>query len=195
MRPMCLPVLYVYIYIYIYIYIHTHENISTQIWINIYSIFIYTQVHMPKYIVKLTHKHIYFRIYCHHHIALLARISLTLTWHSSQLSITSGRSFRLQPVSLQSGCRLFLVGEPTLACLHEGNHWRMSLVSSFLLHQQCPTCLVHSISLIFELGGRWPYRCCFVGCCFQNIYMYMFNYLFVYIYIYIYIYIYTRLLA
>ena len=41
-------------------------------------------------------------------------------------------------------------------------------MSSFLLLQQCSACLVRLIWMVFEMGGRWPYSCCFVGCCFQD---------------------------
>ena len=29
-------------------------------------------------------------------------------------------------------------------------------------------CLVRLIWLVLEIGGRWPYSCCFVGCLFQD---------------------------
>ena len=43
-------------------------------------------------------------------------------------------------------------------------------MSSSLLFQQCPGCLVHFIWKVLEMGGRWPYSCCFVGCCFQDLF-------------------------
>ena len=55
-------------------------------------------------------------------------------------------------------------------------------MSSPLLLQQCPACLV------FVMGGRWPYSCCFVGCYLQDLFNTARSSL-----IYIYIYIYTRL--
>ena len=36
--------------------------------------------------------------------------------------------------------------------------------------EQCPSCLVHLIWIILEMGGRWPYSCSFVGCCFQDLF-------------------------
>ena len=45
----------------------------------------------------------------------------------------------------------------------------MSLMSSFLLLQQCPASLVHVIWMVW-MGGEWPYSCCFVGCCFQDLF-------------------------
>ena len=43
-------------------------------------------------------------------------------------------------------------------------------MSFSLLLQQFSTCLVHLISMIFEMGGRWPYSYCFVGCCVQDLF-------------------------
>ena len=45
----------------------------------------------------------------------------------------------------------------------EGVHRSTSLMSLFLLLQQCPTCLVHLTWVVFVMGGKWPYSCCFVG--------------------------------
>ena len=39
-----------------------------------------------------------------------------------------------------------------------------------LLLQQCPAYLVRLIWIVFVMGGRWPYSCCFVGCCFQDLF-------------------------
>ena len=52
----------------------------------------------------------------------------------------------------------------------EGVQRRMSLMSLSLLFQQCPTCLVHLIWMVLEMGGRWPYICCFMGCYFQDLF-------------------------
>ena len=30
--------------------------------------------------------------------------------------------------------------------------------------------LVRLIWMVFEMGGRWPYSCCFVGCCFRSLF-------------------------
>ena len=102
------------------------------------------------------------------HVVLLARISLTLSYHSSRPSITSGRSSRLHPVSVQSCCRWVLIGRSTLARPCKGVHRRTLLMSSSLLLQLCPACLVRLNWMVLEMGGWWPYSCCFVGCCFQD---------------------------
>ena len=39
-----------------------------------------------------------------------------------------------------------------------------------LLFQQYPTYLNHLIWMVLEMGGEWPYSCCFVGCCFQDLF-------------------------
>ena len=64
----------------------------------------------------------------------------------------------------QSYSRQILVGQP-----REGV-CRTSLMSSSLLLQQCPACLVHFIWIVLERGGKWAYSCCFVGCCFQDLF-------------------------
>ena len=42
-------------------------------------------------------------------------------------------------------------------------------MSSSLLLQQCPACLVRLTWIVFVMGDRWPYTWCFVGCCRQDI--------------------------
>ena len=36
-------------------------------------------------------------------------------------------------------------------------------MSSSLILQQCPACLVRLTWIVFVMGGRWPYSWCFVG--------------------------------
>ena len=47
-------------------------------------------------------------------------------------------------------------------------------MSSPLFLQQYPACLVHLIWMVTEMGGKRPYICCFVGCCFRSIYIYIY---------------------
>ena len=56
---------------------------------------------------------------------------------------------------------------PAFAWPCEGVHRSTSLTSSSLLLQQCPACLVCLTLKVFVMGGRWQYRCCFLGCCLQ----------------------------
>ena len=58
---------------------------------------------------------IYIYIYIYHNAVPFAWVSLNLLCHSSLLSITSGRSSRLHPVSAQSCHRWIIAGLPTLA--------------------------------------------------------------------------------
>ena len=78
----------------------------------------------------------------HHHIALVARISLTLSRHSSLSFIALGRSSGQQPVSSHSCWMYVRAGRPAFARPYVGIHKSTSLMSSSLLLQQCPACLV-----------------------------------------------------
>ena len=42
------------------------------------------------------------------------------------------------------------------------------LKSLSLLHQQCLACLAQITRMIYEMGGKLLYSCCFVECCFQR---------------------------
>ena len=55
-----------------------------------------------------------------------------------------------------------LVGRLTIARLLVRFHRRTLVMSSSLLLQHCPPCLVHLTLMICEMGDRWPYSCCFV---------------------------------
>ena len=106
--------------------------------------------------------YIYIYIYHHHHhdIVLAARISLTLSRHSSLSFIALGRSSGQQPVSSHSCWMYVRVGRPAFARPCVGIHKSTSLMSSSLLLQQCPACLVRLTWIVFVIGGRWPYICC-----------------------------------
>ena len=93
----------------------------------------------------------------------LARISLTLSRHFSLLFIASGRSPELHPVSSHSCCMYVRAGRPAFARPYVGVHWSTSLVSSSLLLQQCPACLVRLTWIVFVMGGRWPFSWCLVS--------------------------------
>ena len=106
----------------------------------------------------------------HHHIALVARISLTLSRHSSLSFIALGRSSGQHPVSSHSCWMYVRAGRPAFARPCVGVHKSTSLMSSSLLLQQCPACLVRLTWIVFVIGGRWPYSWCLVGCCCQKLY-------------------------
>ena len=89
---------------------------------------------------------------------------------SPLLPIASGMSSGLDPVSSHS-CRLYVrTGRPAFARPYAGGHRSTSLMSSSLLFQQCPACLVRLTWIVFVMGGRLPYSWCFVGCCRQDLF-------------------------
>ena len=106
----------------------------------------------------------------HHLVVPLARISLTLSRHFSLSFIASGRSSGLHRVSSHSCCMYVRAGCPAFARPYVGVHRSTSLMSSSLLLQQWPACLVHLTWIIFMMGGRWPYSWCLVGCCRQDLF-------------------------
>ena len=109
-------------------------------------------------------------IYHHHHVVPLAWISLTLSRHFSLSFITSGRSSGLHPVSSHSCCMYVRAGRPAFSRPYAGVHRSTSLMSSSLLLQQCPACLVRLTWIVFVMEGRWPYSWCFGGCCRQDLF-------------------------
>ena len=116
-------------------------------------------------------RNIYIYIYIyhhHHHIALVARISLTLSRHSSLSFIALGRSSGQRPVSSHSCWMYVRAGRPAFARPCAGVHKSTSLMSSSLFLQQYPACLVRLTWIVFVIGGRWPYSWCLVGCCRQD---------------------------
>ena len=110
------------------------------------------------------------RIYHHHHhyVVLVARISLTLSRHFSLSFIASGRSSGQHPVSSHSCWMYVRAGRPAFARPCVGVHKSTSLMSSSLLLQQCPVCLVRLTWIAFVMGGRWPYN--------AHIYIYIYIY-------------------
>ena len=94
----------------------------------------------------------------HHHVVPLARISLTLSRHFSLSFIVSGMSSRLHPVYSHSCCMYVRAGRPAFARPYVGVH-----MSSSLLFHQCPAYLVRLTWIVFVMGGKWPYSCCFVS--------------------------------
>ena len=106
----------------------------------------------------------------HHHVMPLAPISLTLSRYFSQSFIASGRSSGLHPVCSHNCCMNVRAGRPAFAWPYAGIHRSTSLMSSSLLLQQCPACLVRLTCIVFVMGGRWPYSRCLVGCCRQDLF-------------------------
>ena len=107
------------------------------------------------YKTKLYHHHHHH----HHHVVPPERISLTLSRHSSLSFIAS-----------QSCCMHVRARRTAFARPYVEVHRSTSLMSSSLLLQQCPACLVRLTWIVFVMGGRWPYSWCFVGCCLQDLF-------------------------
>ena len=130
-----------------------------------------THTHAHTYKVSYIYKERVLSIsHHHHHIALVARISLTLSRHSSLSFIALDRSSGQHPESSHS-CWMYLrAGRPAFARPCVGIHKSTSLMSSSLLLQQCPACLVRLTWIVFVIGGRWPYSWCLVGCCCQDLF-------------------------
>ena len=61
-------------------------------------------------------------------------------------------------------------GRPAFDRSNVGVYKSTSLMSSSLLLQQCPACLVRLAWIVFVMGGRWPYCWCLVGCCLQDLF-------------------------
>ena len=80
--------------------------------------------------------------------------------HLSLSFIASGRSSGLHPISSHSCCMYVRAGRPAFARPYAGVHRSTSLMSSSLLLQQCPACLVHLTWIAFVMGSRWPYSWC-----------------------------------
>ena len=119
---------------------------------------------LEQQVLKLCHHH------HHHHVVPPAKISQTLSRHFSLSFIVSDRSPGLHPVSSPSCCTYVRAGLPAFARPYEGIHRSTSLMSSSLLLQQCPACLVRLAWIVFLMGGRWPYSWCFVGCCLLDLF-------------------------
>ena len=125
-------------------------------YIKLIETFIYTAVCLYTRI----YIYIYIYIYHHHHVVPPTRISLTLSHHFFLSFIAWGRSSGLHPVSSQSCCMYVRAGRPAFAWLYVGVHRSTSLMTTSLLLQQYPVCLVRLTWIVFVMGGRWPYSWC-----------------------------------
>ena len=156
---------------------HTHRHTLTHPYAltHIYALNLtYSHTHPNADSVTLPHTYAYtyarITLHHHHHIVLAARISLTLSRHSSLSFIAPGRSSGQHPVSSHSCWMYVRAGRPAFARPCVGIHKSTSLMSSSLLLQQCPACLVRLTWIVFVIGGRWPYSWCHVGCCCRDLF-------------------------
>ena len=63
-----------------------------------------------------------------------------------------------------------LVGQSTLAHQCEGVDIKTLLMSSFLFLQEYPVCFICLIWIVLEMEGKCLYSCCFMGCCYQDLF-------------------------
>ena len=98
------------------------------------------------------------RCHHHHHITLVARISLTLSRHSSLSFIGLGRSSGQHSVSSHSCWMYVRAGRPAFARPCVGVHKSTSLMSSSLLLQQCPFLNI-PIYFVQIIKNRWIIVC------------------------------------
>ena len=70
-------------------------------------------------------------------------------------------------------CQYWAVDKFLLVILHLCVHVKGSIGECHLWVCPCTSSsiphFVHWIWMVFEIGGRYPYSCCFVGCCFQDL--------------------------
>ena len=125
---------------------------------------------IPKFQQEVLAITILFHHHYHHHVVLVARISLTLSRYFSLSFIALGRSSGQHPVFSHSCWMYVRAGRPAFAQPCVGVHKSTSLMSSSLLLQLCPACLVRLTWIVFVIGGRWPYSWCLVGCCRQDLF-------------------------
>ena len=103
---------------------------------------IYIYIYIYKLIYIYIYMCVYIYIYHHHQASQQAWISLTLSYHLSLSSIAPSTSSRQHPMSIQNCCGYILLALPTMACPCEGINRRTLFMSSSLLLQQSPACLV-----------------------------------------------------
>ena len=106
----------------------------------------------------------------HHHVLPLARIPwpslTTFPYRSSPLICLQGHILYLH---IAAECMFELI-VLFFTRPYVGVHRSTSLISSSLLLQQWPACLVRLAWIVFVIGGRWSYSWCFVVCCRQDLF-------------------------
>ena len=87
----------------------------------------------------------------------------TSTYRSSPLAGLQGNT----PYPHRAAVCMFELAMLLFSRPYVGVHRNTSLMSSSLLLQHCPACLVRLTWIVFVMGGRWPYSWCFVGILFN----------------------------
>ena len=93
---------------------------------------------------------------------------LSLATRLSRLSLLAGL---LAYIMCPHRAAVVIAGRLTLARPYERIQKRTSLMSLSLLLQKCQVYLIRPSRMVLKMGGKWPYSCCFVGCCFQDVFI------------------------
>ena len=117
---------------------------------------VYKYVYIHKYINICIYVYIYIYIYIYKYIYIYISSS------SCRAAITDIPD-PLSPL-------LPIIRRPAFARPYVGVHWTTSLMSLFLLLQQCPASLVRLTCIVFVMGGKCPYSWCLVRCCRQDLF-------------------------
>ena len=127
------------------------DHVSSRVW---WEAATNKQTHARTHIKTYMHIHVYH--HHHHHIALVARISLTLSCHSSLSFIALGRSSGQHPVSSHSCWMYVRAGRPAFARPCVGIHKSTSLMSSssFFSSRFVSVHVVHPYSSI-DVTAAW----------------------------------------
>ena len=98
--------------------------------------------------MSISHIHVwlYYNHHHYHHVALLARISLTLSQHPSLSSIAPGRSSKLHPVSEQ-GCFILVPSWSSYLCSSMWKGPQKYIVYEFVLTFPAVSCMSGSSNI------------------------------------------------
>ena len=147
-----------YIYIYIYIYAcHSESNASYLIPNKLHILFLV--------IIKSCWLH---GVY----LTLSLSLSLFLSFSLSPSVPVVYHSWQILWTASCVGTDLIksslIIQHAALSCVEV--HKRMSFMRSYLLLQQCPTCLIGLTWIVCDLTAKWLHRYYFVGCYFQDLF-------------------------
>ena len=126
----------------------------------------------PQHIHTHTHTHTHTNIYIYIYIIISYR-QHGYPWPFSPLLPIVHRLWQVFRATSRILTKLLYVCSGWSFCFYSAIcrvHRCPSLISSSLLLQQCPACLVRLTWIVFVMGGRWPYSWCFVGCCLQDLF-------------------------
>ena len=120
---------------------------------------------------------IHFIHQCRHHQGIPTSRYLRLSPSPFPSAIVLSKSSRRHPVTTQN-CYIYQLCVDTGCCLEDFKiihvfTGRLTVVFSRVgVHRkyQCSACLVHLSWMVREIGGKWPYSCFFVSCCFQDLF-------------------------